>query len=616
MIKLKPILEIQLIKEALPLKTARKYVSIDRNPEIEQRMDAMLSALAALPDTKSSRRMDRVGIPYETKEVAIDISDLSEQYTEFWYEMRKILQKADRIDGKVDDVGRETTLMPQFDDIFQGTVADEYGRKTKISKWITGLVTKTKIQHRLKELEKYIQKDERGRETLMGERPMEDVRKQLKDEGREQIEDLIAKYNAIPEVKLYRENKVKSFYIVFSKHRYDVAGMSTGRGWTSCMNVYDGINSRYVQYDVEAGTMVAYLVRNDDLNIKNPVARVAIKPFVNITNPDSVFYQAEQRAYGTPPAGFLDEINRLVNEVQPGKSGMFRLIDTLYCDTGDRTVTKFSDPQIEQKVANLLKQGRLAQTVDEVEYILTKYSLNNEPQYMSGLQFNESDKLYVNAPNLPVSYKVDVPYSPIAFQTIFSFNITIQRDATTFDNFPQQCQKLIVKNMDFDSCETLDTIVTNIIGLTQCGIGSFKGLKAGPTQLVISDSTVKSLTGLPTTLYELTTNSATKLEMTVSEFINALKSVNLSRLYLGGYETAYELMRSARNGHALAKDIIRLMKEKDPSWDGDDIKVGNYLYNQVLLDVLTQLPSINTLFANNIASLEDDIKKYEATKNM
>ena len=73
MIKLKPILEIQLIKEALPLKTARTYVSIDRNPQIEQRMDAMLSALAALPDTKSSRRMDRVGIPYETKEVAIDI---------------------------------------------------------------------------------------------------------------------------------------------------------------------------------------------------------------------------------------------------------------------------------------------------------------------------------------------------------------------------------------------------------------------------------------------------------------------------------------------------------------------------------------------------------------
>lgn len=612
---MKPILEIQLIKEALPLKTARKYVSIDRNPQIEQRMDAMLSALAALPDTKSSRRMDRVGIPYETKEVSIDIHELSEQYSEFWYEMREILQKADRIDGKVDDFGRETTLMPQYDDIFQGTVADEYGRKTKISKWITGLVTKTKIQHRLKELEKYIQKDERGRETLMGQRPMEDVRKQLKDEGRELIEDLIAKYNAIPEVKLYRENKVKSFYIVFSKHRYDVAGMSTGRGWTSCMNVYDGINSQYVQYDVEAGTMVAYLVRNDDLNIKNPVARVAIKPFVNITNPDSVFYQAEQRAYGTPPAGFLDEVNRLVNEVQPGKSGMFRLIDTLYCDTGDRTVTKFSDPQIEQKVANLLKQGRLAQTVDEVEYILTKYSSNTEPQYISGMQFTESDKLYVNAPNLPVSYDVAVPYSPIAFQTVLSFSIVIQRGATTFDNFPQQCQKLIVKNMDFDSCETLDTIVTSRIQFSNCGVGGFKGLKAGPTQLFISNSNIKSLEGLPTTIYDLHISS-TKLAMTVSEFINALKSVKPVELYLGGYETAYELDRSARNGHVLAKDIQRLMKEKDPNWNGDDIKVSNYLYNRVLLDVLTQLPSIDTLFANNIASLEYDIKKYEATKNM
>ena len=609
MIKLKPILEIQLIKEALPLDKAREYVSIKRNPEIEQRMDAMLSALTALPDTKSSRRMDRVGIPYETKEVSIDIGDLSEQYSEFWYEMREILKKADRIDGKVNDFGRETTLMPQYDDIFQGIVADEYGRKTKISKWITGLVTKS-ILHRLKELEKYIQKDERGRQTLMGERPMEDVRKQLKDVGRERIEDLIAKYNAIPEVKLYRENKVRSFYIVFSKHRYDVAGMSTGRGWTSCMNVYNGINSRYVQYDVEAGTMVAYLVRNDDLNIKNPVARVAIKPFVNITNPDSVFYQAEQRAYGTPPAGFLDEVNRLVNEVQPGKSGMFRLIDTLYCDTGDRTVTKFSDPQIEQKVANLLKQGRLAQTVDEVEYILTKYSYNIDNIEPSSLQFTESDKLYVNAPNLPVSYDVAVPYSPIAFQTVLSFSIVIQRGATTFDNFPQQCQKLIVKNMDFDSCETLDTIVTIRIQFSNCGVGGFKGLKAGPKQLYISNSKIKSLEGLPTTINELQILD-TKLAMTVSEFINALKSVNLGELYLGGYETAYELDRSARNGHVLAKDIQRLMKEKDPNWNGDDINISNYLYNRVLLDVLTQLPSINTLFANNIASLEYDIKKYE-----
>lgn len=611
MIRLKTLLEVQLIKEALPLDKAREYVSMERNPSIEQQQDSVLNALAALPDTKSSRRMDRIGVPYESKEFSIDISSLSNEYTSFWYEMRDMVMQADRIDGKPE----HSTRMPDWEDLLSGTVADEYGRKTKVSKWITGLITKNKIQHRLKELEKYIEKDEKGRETLMGERPMEDVRKQLKDEALKHINNLINKYNEIPEIKLYRENKVKSFYIVFSKHQYDVAGMSTGRGWTSCMNLYTGINAQYVQHDVKAGTLVAYLVRNDDLNIKNPVARVAIKPFVSINDPSNVLYQAEQKVYGTPPIGFLDEINQLVDKAQPGKKGMFRLVDTLYCDTGDRNITKFSDPQIEQKVANLLKQGRLAQTVDEVEYILTKYSYANQPHYFKDIEFNEADKLYVNAPWLPVTYKTEIPYSPIAFQTIFSFNITIQRDATTFDNFPQQCQKLIVKNMDFDSCETLDTIVTNRIDLDSCGIGSFKGLKAGPTQLIINNSTVKSLEGLPTTIYELTTNSSTKLEMSLSKFIETLKHVNLGQLYLGGYETAYELYRSARAGHGLAKDIQRLMKEKDPNWDGTDINGGNYLYKQILLDILTQLPSIKTLFSENIQSLEYDIKRYEAMRS-
>ena len=52
MIKLKTLLEVQLIKEALPLDKARGYVSMERNPSIEQQQDSVLNALAALPDTK------------------------------------------------------------------------------------------------------------------------------------------------------------------------------------------------------------------------------------------------------------------------------------------------------------------------------------------------------------------------------------------------------------------------------------------------------------------------------------------------------------------------------------------------------------------------------------
>lgn len=67
--------------------------------------------------------------------------------------------------------------------------------------------------------------------------------------------------------------------VVISRHPHDVAGMSTDRGWTSCMNIRDGFNRRYVLNDVKAGTLIAYLVKKDDTNIKKPSARVLIKPF-------------------------------------------------------------------------------------------------------------------------------------------------------------------------------------------------------------------------------------------------------------------------------------------------------------------------------------------------
>ena len=48
--------------------------------------------------------------------------------------------------------------------------------------------------------------------------------------------------------------------IVISRHPYDVAGMSTDRGWKSCMNLVDGINRHYVLRDVKQGSLVAYLI--------------------------------------------------------------------------------------------------------------------------------------------------------------------------------------------------------------------------------------------------------------------------------------------------------------------------------------------------------------------
>ena len=588
MIKLKTLLEVQLIKEALPLDKAREYVSMQRNPNIEQQQDTVLNALAALPDTKSSRRLDRIGVPYESKEFDMDISDLSDEYTGFWYEMRGIVAHIDRIDGKPEGSSR----MPDWEDLISGTVADEYGRKTKISKWVTGLITKIEIQHKLKEIEKYIEKDEKGRETLMGERPMEDVRKQLKDKAVTEINKLIDNYNKIPEVKLYRENKVKSFYIVFSKHRYDVAGMSTGRGWTSCMNLYTGINAHYVQHDVKAGTLVAYLVRNDDLNIKNPVARVAIKPFVSLEDPSNVLYQAEQRVYGTPPIGFLDEINRLLGAVQTNKQGIFKLKDTLYCDTGLDTVTRWSDPKIQEKISAMIKGRRLATTTDEVKYILYHYvqgGSNLLEKIKSEMIFQESDKLYVSAPDLNIIYKVDIPYSPIAFKQVNTFDITPQ--PASFENFPRIANTLVLRHMDIDSFEALSTNITGLLELKNCTIEGFKGLPAGPSQINIQNGDVRSFAGLPQTVNIVYLNGC-KTRMTVDRLIRETKPTGLTELYPGShFYSGYNLERAVQND-PLAADVWKLMQQKEPNFMNYDDSVIPIVYARVVTDILTQLPTI------------------------
>ena len=54
--------------------------------------------------------------------------------------------------------------------------------------------------------------------------------------------------------------KKKSMMIVVSRHPYDIAGMSTGRGWTSCMRLGDGQFRSYVHTDVKNGTLVAYVI--------------------------------------------------------------------------------------------------------------------------------------------------------------------------------------------------------------------------------------------------------------------------------------------------------------------------------------------------------------------
>ena len=89
--------------------------------------------------------------------------------------------------------------------------------------------------------------------------------------------------------------------IVISRHGIDIAGQSTGRSWSSCktLETTAGIdNSKYVWTEIEEGGLVAYLIKDDDLNIENPIARIIIGVFINTEDDTDFVLYPDQSVYG------------------------------------------------------------------------------------------------------------------------------------------------------------------------------------------------------------------------------------------------------------------------------------------------------------------------------
>lgn len=149
--------------------------------------------------------------------------------------------------------------------------------------------------------------------------------------------------------------------VCLSMHPYDVAGMSTGRGWTSCMDLVDGINNKYVKEDIKHHTLVAYLIDSSDKDLKRPLSRVLLKRFY-ATNKKDFFYHVE-KVYPMPNAPFIISVQEFVNEhinkyLMP-EGGFpdttYMLQEDLYNDTGAALMPELSlDSADPERVRNIL----------------------------------------------------------------------------------------------------------------------------------------------------------------------------------------------------------------------------------------------------------------------
>lgn len=141
--------------------------------------------------------------------------------------------------------------------------------------------------------------------------------------------DLADIFKKDPARNVYKNEAVA----VISCHPYDIAGMSTGRHWTSCMNLDTGMFKEHVIQDVLGSTLVAYAISPKDTNIAKPKARFLIKLASDSNDPSNCVYVLESSLYGSEVPGFEETLRAWLHKVNVGlKPGQYRFSQALYDD--------------------------------------------------------------------------------------------------------------------------------------------------------------------------------------------------------------------------------------------------------------------------------------------
>lgn len=128
----------------------------------------------------------------------------------------------------------------------------------------------------------------------------------------------------------------KDVKLVVTRSKTGVAGMSSGKGWHSCMNLDDGCNRHYIPHDISHGTLTAYLIRKGDDDFDSPVGRVNLKQFEN--QDGHKIWRPESGVYGSMPKSAKTAIEHWSQTRYPHKEdSIYSKNPALYNDDGKST---------------------------------------------------------------------------------------------------------------------------------------------------------------------------------------------------------------------------------------------------------------------------------------
>jgi Ran GTPase-activating protein (RanGAP) involved in mRNA processing and transport len=163
--------------------------------------------------------------------------------------------------------------------------------------------------------------------------------------------------------------------VVISRAPIDIAGMSTGRRWTSCM-AKGREHHNFVPKEIAAGTLVAYLAHREDKNLRYPLMRVLLKPFRDENNdtilvPNHV-YPKQHDVPGNSRArdALLHTVLEFVRPLHQGKTGTFQMDSSIYEDQQDTTLQLGAEALRDDALAKAITDsipGKIREYITEIE---------------------------------------------------------------------------------------------------------------------------------------------------------------------------------------------------------------------------------------------------------
>jgi hypothetical protein len=182
--------------------------------------------------------------------------------------------------------------------------------------------------------------------------------------------------------------------------------------------LHDGENAHYVPAEIDGGTLIAYLVNVNDKNIEKPLARMLIKPFINVINPTDIAFGIENKVYGTGTASFVDVVSRWVNAVNNARAlnGIFQFNPKSYRDVhGDnfKTVITLGKPDTDQtQIDQIIADPDNIQFIKDPSYELQMAAVKQKGQVIRFIKdpSYELQLAAVNQTGMALQYIKDPSY--------------------------------------------------------------------------------------------------------------------------------------------------------------------------------------------------------------